>query len=94
MSKSATELLDEQQKRLALLRDRKVRNEARLESEKAALAVAQEEAVRLFGTADLAALRELLNQHRAENDRKVMEFLMTLDEVENKLTDIERQIAL
>lgn len=93
-TKTPVEILDEQKKRLGVLQDRRTRAQVRLETERKALEEARAEAVRLFGTNDLEKLRELYRTSQDENSRKVVEFVMVLDDVEQKLTDIERQINL
>lgn len=93
-TQSAIEILDEQRKRLGQLAERRTRAQVRLENEKRALEEARAEAKRLFGTDDVEALRKLYRTSQDENDRKVVEFVMALDGVEQKLGDIERQVGL
>ncbi len=90
--KSSVQILEEQKRRLANLQERRTRVQVRLETERNALQTAQQEAVALFGTADLDALRALYRERQSENDRRVMEFVMSLDDIEQRLADIERQI--
>ncbi len=92
--KSPVEIFAEQKRRLGELTERRTRAQVTLEAEQRALAEAQAEAVRLFGTSDLDALRTMYRERTEENDRKVVEFVMALDEVERLLADIERQIAV
>jgi RNA processing factor Prp31 len=93
-TKTSIEILGEQQKRLAQLSERRTRAQVRLENEKRALEEARAEAKRLFGTDDVEALRKLFRTSQDDNDRKVVEFVMALDDVEQKLGDIERQVGL
>lgn len=92
--KTSVQILDEQKKRLANLQERRTRLQVRLETERKALQDAQEEAQTLFGTSDLDALRALYRERQADNDRKVVDFVMALDEIDQRLADIERQTQL
>jgi hypothetical protein len=91
---SAVQLLDEQKKRVVALQERRTRVQVRIETERTALAAASAEAMALFGTSDLTALRQLYRDQIAENDRAVMEFMLEVDGVEQQIADIERQIKL
>ena len=93
-NKTSIEVLEEQKRRLAALAERRTRAQVRLENERRALEEARAEAQRLFKTDDLEALRALFRTSQDENDRKVVEFVMSLDAVDQKLADIERQIDL
>lgn len=86
------QLMENERARHLTLQERRTRISVRLEAEKQALDAAKEEARRLFGTDDLAALRQEYKKLQEENERRVVEFSMALDAVENALTDIERQI--
>lgn len=90
--KTSVQVLEEQRRRLTTLQERRTRAQVRLEGERKNLKEAQEEAQRLFGTSDLAELRRLYSARQGENDEKVMDFMMNLDSVEEKLGAIERQI--
>lgn len=93
-NKNSIEILEEQKKRLAALQERRTRAEVRLETERKALEEARADALRLFGTNDLDALRNLYRERQDDNDRKVVEFMLALDTVEQKLSDIERQVSI
>jgi len=92
--KSSTQILEESAKRLAALAERRTRAQVRLENEKRALEEARAEAKRLFGTDDVEELRKLFRASQEDNDRKVVEFVLALDDVDQKLGDIERQVEL
>ncbi len=92
--KTSVQILDEQKKRLSALQERRTRLQVRLETERKALEDAQAEALAQFGTSDLDALRALYRERQADNDRQVMEFVMELDEIDQRLGDIERQTQL
>lgn len=92
--KTSVQILDEQKKRLAALQERRTRLQVRLETERKALQEAQEEAQALFGTSDLDALRALYRERQADNDRKVVDFVMALDDIDQRLGDIERQTQM
>lgn len=93
-NKTSTEILDEQKKRLGQMVERRTRAQVRLENEKRALEEARSEAIRLLGTDDIERLRQLYRTTQDENERKVVQFLMDLDEADRKLTDIERQVEV
>jgi hypothetical protein len=76
------------------LAERRTRAQVRLENEKRALEEARAEAKRLFGTDDVDELRKLFRASQEDNDRKVVEFVLALDSVDEKLGDIERQVEL
>lgn len=91
--KTTVQVLDEQKRRVATLQERRTRAQVKVETERKALVEARSEAEKLFGTSDIVKLRELYATKQGENDQKVMDFVMGLDEVEEKLSTIERQIA-
>lgn len=91
-NKSAVQLLDEQKSRLTQLQERRTRVAVRIEAERQALKAAQEEAVALYGTADLDELRRQFKERQDQNERAVVDFIMNLDNAEKALADIERQI--
>lgn len=93
-TKSSTQILEESGKRLSALAERRTRAQVRLENEKRALEEARTEAKRLFGTDDVEELRKLFRVSQEDNDRKVVEFVLALDDVDQKLGDIERQVEL
>jgi len=93
-TKNAIVLLKEQKERLERMRERRTRLAGELSAKKQQLADACAEAVREFGTDDLAKLRELYTSRESANDEMVMDFMMVLDDAEQKLTDIERQVAV
>jgi RNase adaptor protein for sRNA GlmZ degradation len=93
LEKTTVQILEEQRRRHASLLERRTRAQVRLENEKKVLKEAQEEAMRLFGTSDLTALRTMYKDVQAENENKVMDFIFVLDEVESSLVNIERQIS-
>lgn len=91
---ASVDILNEQKKRLGGLQERRTRAQVRLETERKALEEAKAEAIRLFATDDIDALRKMYRERQDTNDRLVLEFVMTLDNVEQALTDLERQIDL
>lgn len=91
-TKNAVILLKEQKDRLEKLRDRRTRVAGELGAKKQQLADACAEATREFGTDDLVELRKKFVDREAANDELVMGFVLHLDEVEQKLVDIERQV--
>lgn len=90
--KTSVQILDDQKKRLASLQERRTRIQVRVETERRTLTEAQQEAIALFNTADLDQLRKIYRERQELNDRVVVEFVMSLDDIEQKLGDIERQI--
>lgn len=91
--KTATALFEEQKRRHAALAERRTRAEGHLQAERQALREAQQEALSLFGTDDLGKLRELFAQLTQANDQSVVEFVMALDDLEQGLTSVERQLG-
>jgi RNA processing factor Prp31 len=91
--KTATALLEEQKRRHGALTERRTRAEGQLDAERRALDETRQEAIRLFGTADIEQLRALYAQQTQSNDQTVVEFVMALDEVDQGLTTIERQLG-
>lgn len=92
--KTSVQILEEQKKRITALQERRTRAQVRIETERKALQEAQAEAEALFKTSDLDALRALFREQQSENDRLVLELVMALDDLEQSLSDIERQINL
>ena len=90
--KTSVQILDDQKKRLASLQERRTRIQVRVETERRTLTEAQQEAIALFDTADLDQLRKIYRERQELNDRVVVEFVMSLDDIEQKLGDIESQI--
>lgn len=91
---SPTQQLEEHKKRLAGLQERRTRVAVRLENERKALEEAQAEAVKLFGTSDIAELRRLYAERVEHNSMQVLEMGLALDEAERGISDIERQLSL
>lgn len=91
-TKNAVALLKEQKDRLEKLRDRRTRVAGELGAKKQQLADACAEALKEFGTDDLAELRKLFAGREAANDELIMTFVLELDDVDQKLADIERQV--
>lgn len=89
---NAIALLKEQKERLERLRERRTRLAGELSAKRQQLADASAEAKREFGTDNLDDLRKLFASRETANDELVMEFVLQLDEAEQKLADIERQV--
>jgi hypothetical protein len=92
-TKNAVALLKDQKDRLERLRERRTRVAGELGAKKQQLADACEEARKEFGTDNLEALRALYAGNEAANDELVMSFILSLDDVELKLAEIERQVT-
>lgn len=91
--KSPVAMLEEQKRRFNTLQERRTRALGQLDAERRALEEAQQEAIRLFGTADLEQLRALYASKTAANDQTVVEFILALDTVEEGLATVERQLG-
>lgn len=91
--KTAIALLEEQKRRHASLLERRTRAMGQLDAERRALEEARAEAIALFGTADLEELRALYASTSQANDLTVVEFVMALDEVDQGLSTVERQLG-
>lgn len=90
---SSAALLEQQKKRHADLAHRRTLAQGQLEAEKRALEEARAEARREFGTDDLSALRALYEKTLAENDEAVVGFMLSLDEIEQAVATVEKQLA-
>ncbi|MCC5610601.1 hypothetical protein LC612_28580 [Nostoc sp. CHAB 5834] len=91
---SPTQQLEEHKKRLSGLQERRTRVVVQLENERKAFEEAKAEAIKLFGTADLAELRRLYTERVEHNSMQVLEMGLALDEAERGISDIERQLSL
>lgn len=91
---SASQLLESQKLRVAALQERRTRAVVRLETDRATLQIAENEAMAQFGTSDLAALRALFLAQTAANDSAVQEYIASVNEVERQLSEVERQLKL
>jgi hypothetical protein len=92
-AQSSLEIFEAQKKRHTALQQRRTRVEAQRDAEKANLERARTEAKSLLGTDDVAQLRALYATGVEENDQKIIATVQALDEVEQKLADIERLTA-
>jgi hypothetical protein len=91
-TKNAAALLKDQKERLERLRERRTSVAVELGSKKQQFATACEEARKEFGTDNLDELRALYARREAENDELVMGLVLQLDEVEQQLAAVERQL--
>lgn len=76
-------------KRHDTLSHKKTEAETDLRNAQKRLRELQEEAVKAYGTSDLAELRKKLKEMQEENERKTVEYQKHLDEIEDKLREIE-----
>jgi hypothetical protein len=90
-SQSPASLFESQKQRLSVLSERRTRMEVARENNQKLLAEARAEAEKLFGTSDLEQLRTLFREGEASNVQAVMDFMMSLDSVEEQLASIDRQ---
>lgn len=72
------------------LTNRRNRAEATRTAEMHQLDRARQECEQLFGTSDVAKLREMYREKEAENEQSVMELTLGLDTCERQLADIEK----
>lgn len=75
------------------LKEEKVRTEEQLASIQQQLAQLEEEAVRDFGVSDPEALQQLLDERRAENERRVAEYRAHIGEVKQGLDAVEQGLV-
>jgi hypothetical protein len=78
-------------KRHAALDKERTTAQANLANAIRQLAEQKEEALNLYGTDDLDALRTKLKQMREENERKRAEYQQHLEEVEAKLAEVNQK---
>src|SRR5262249_25120112 len=71
----------------------RVTAEANLKNATEQLAELKEEAMKLYGTDDLDALRAKLQEMREQNERKRAEYQRHLEEIEAKLTEVDRKFG-
>jgi len=92
-TKSAAQILEEQKARYQALIERRTKVFVELEPAGRQLEEAEAEAEREFGTRDLAQLRKMYLEREQENERRVNEFLQSLETLEQELAEVERQLA-
>jgi chromosome segregation ATPase len=71
----------------------RVTAQANLRNATEQLAELKEEAMKLYGTDDLDALRAKLQEMREQNERKRAEYQRHLEEIEAKLTEVDRKFG-
>ncbi|KWT98341.1 MULTISPECIES: hypothetical protein [unclassified Variovorax] len=92
-AQTSLEIFEAQKKRHAALQQRRARVEERRDAEAANLERARTEAKQLLGTDDVGKLRELYANGVEENDKKIIATVQALDEIDQRLADIERLTA-
>jgi polyhydroxyalkanoate synthesis regulator protein len=90
--KTPIQALEEQKKRHQALSERATRLRVEFETATRQLQEAQQEAAKEFGTQNLDELRALYRTREEDNERKVFEFTLALDELEKSLAEAERQL--
>jgi hypothetical protein len=88
----AVKLLKEQKERLDRLRERRTRVAGVLGAKKQQYEDACAEGKREFGTDDLTELLAKVSETDASNDEVAMSFMLQLDDVEEQLAAVERQV--
>lgn len=86
--------LDELKKRHQKLKERKISIDVEISSSAKMLDQARQEAKELFGTDNLAELRQKLTEFNARNEALEQEFVKTLDAVEQELAAAEKELGL
>lgn len=71
------------------LNEKRIQSETKLEEAKRQLKQFQKQAIDEFGTDDLDELEKKLEVMKAENEKKRAEFQTQLDDIEEKLAEIE-----
>jgi hypothetical protein len=80
----AIQRLESLRKRHARLRDLKIRNEAERERNAREIQEAEQEAMRLFGTADVDILRQRIVENREANDVAVRSYEALITKIETE----------
>ena len=77
--------------RYEALNVKKIQAETNQQAAEKRLAELKEQALRDYGTDDLAALKQQLSDLQAENERKRSEYQIHLEGIEAKLAEVEEQ---
>jgi hypothetical protein len=80
-------------KRHKVLEGKQIAAKALLASSQEKLNELKQQARETYGTDDLVKLREKLEEMKRENERKRATYQSHLNEIENQLTEVERQHA-
>lgn len=88
---SKTQDIEALKKRYTDLDRRKAAAEANLKTATENLEVLKEQARNAYGTDNLEELRAKLEEMKRENDRKRSEYQQHLDQIETRLSEIERE---
>ena len=90
---SPTQTIEQLQKRHADLNKRKIQAETQRDSAKKQLDDLKADAVRKYGTDDIAKLKEQLNGITIANEQKRAQYQAQLDSIDVKLKVVERMFT-
>lgn len=90
---SPTQTIEQLQKRYADLNKRKIQAETQRDSAKKQLDDLKADAVRKYGTDDVAKLKEQLNGITIANEQKRAQYQAQLDSIDVKLKEVERMFT-
>lgn len=89
MNSSNNQTIEQLTERYTKLNEKRIRTESDLRHAQAKLTELQKEARANWGTDDIQALDEKLQEMRKSNQKKLTDYQAHLDEIENKLKSIE-----
>lgn len=87
----ARQSMDELKQRYEKLHRKKIQAEANLDNARKQLEELKEQARKEYGTDDIGALKQKLEQMQAENERRRAEYQQKLDRVESDLSAVEEK---
>jgi len=85
--------LEELKSEYNVLNEQRIKTGQHKESLEEQLKTLKDKAQREYGTSDIEELRQLLEKRRKENDRKVDEYQMHINQIKSQLAAIEKAEA-
>ncbi len=92
-SRNSPQTLEELRKRYEQLNELRIQAETRQKTALEQLETLRKTARDQFGTDDLPKLKEMLQQRKEENERKRADYQKSLEQIELKLAEIDRQFS-
>lgn len=91
--RNSPQTLEELRKRYEQLNELRIQAETRQKTALEQLETLRKTARDQFGTDDLSKLKEMLQQRKEENERKRADYQKSLEQIELKLAEIDRQFS-
>lgn len=92
-SANTPQSMEELRNRYQQLNELRIQAETRQKTALEQLELLRQGAREQFGTDDLDKLKEMLEQRKSENERKRAEYQKSLEQIEVKLAEIDRQFS-